>query len=158
MHAKKPFFILLTLSAVCTLFTAGLHAQLLEPTRSLQDASGGTGLLNVLSEPTGMEVQVDGRVIGKTPVFSARFPAGVHMLRIKDSGTDIHLAAGKTFAISWFKGSFIEIPETVKSAAEIAKETQPAPTKPKPDEGPGARQNTANDPFYWPLNPRGPIY
>ena len=158
MHAKKPFFILLALSAVCTLFTAGLNAQLIEPTRSLQDAFDGTGLLNVLSEPPGIEVQVDGRAIGKTPIFSARFPPGVHLLRIKDSGTDIHLAAGKTTAISWFKGSFIEIPETVKPAAQIAKEPQPAPAKPKPDEGPGDQQSTANDPYYWPLNPRGPIY
>jgi hypothetical protein len=158
MHGKKPFFILLALSAVCTLCTAGLHAQLIEPTRSLQDASGGAGILNVLSEPPGIEVQVDGRLIGKTPIFSARFPPGVHVLRIKDSETDIHLAAGKTTAISWFKGSFIEIPETVKPPAEIAKEPQPAPAKSKPDEEPSVQQNTAKDPYYWPLNPRGPIY
>ena len=158
MHGKKSFFILLALSAVCTLFTGTLHAQLIEPTRSLQDASGGAGILNVLSEPPGIEVQVDGRVIGKTPIFLARFTPGVHVLRIKDSETDIHLAAGKTTAISWFKGSFIEIPETVKPPAEIAKEPQSPPAKPKPDEGPGAQQGTSNDPFYWPLNPRGPIY
>lgn len=158
MHGKKPFFILLALSAACTLFTVGLHAQLIEPTRSLQDATDGTGLLNVLSEPPGIEVQVDGRVIGKTPIFAARIPPGVHVLRIKDSETDIHLAAGKTTAISWFKGSFIKIPETVKPAAEIAKESQPPPAKPKPDEGIGVPQSTAKDPYYWPLNPRGPIY
>jgi hypothetical protein len=158
MHEKQPFFILLALSAVCTLFTAGLHAQLIEPTRRLQDASGGAGILNVLSEPPGIEVQVDGRLIGKTPIFSARFPSGVHVLRIKDSETDIHIVAGKTTAISWFKGSFIEIPETVKPAAEIAREPQPAPAEPKPGEGPGAQQGTSKDPFYWPLNPRGPIY
>lgn len=158
MHRKKQLFILLALSAVCTLCTAGLHAQLIEPTRSLQDASGGAGILNVLSEPPGIEVQVDGRLIGKTPVFSARFPPGVHVLRIKDSETEIHLAAGKTFAISWFKGSFIEIPETVKPAAEIAKEPQLSPAKPKLDKGSGVQQRTAKDPYYWPLNPRGPIY
>ena len=158
MHGKKSFFILLALSAVCTLFTAALHAQLIEPTRSLQDASDGTGRLNVLSEPPGIEVRLDSRLIGKTPIFSARFPPGVHVLRIKDSETGIHLVAGKTTAISWFKGSFIKIPETVKPPAEIAKEPQPAPAKPKPDEGPGVQQSTAKDPYYWPLNPRGPIY
>jgi hypothetical protein len=158
MQGKKPFFTLLALSAVCALFTAGLHAQLVAPTRSLKDASDGTGLLNVLSEPPGIEVKVDGNVIGKTPVFSARFPPGIHVLRIKDSETDIHLVAGKTFAISWFKGSFIEIPATVKPPAEIAKKPQPAPTRPKPDEGPGAQPGTSKDPYYWALNPRGPIY
>lgn len=158
MLGKKPFFILLALCAVCALFSSGLQAQLIEPTRSLKDAYDGTGLLNVLSEPPGIEVRVDGKVIGQTPIFSARFPAGVHALRIRDSETDIQLVAGKTFAISWFKGAFIEIPATVKPPAEIAKEPQPSPAKPKPDEGPGAQQNTANDPYYWPLNPRGPIY
>ena len=158
MHGKTPFFILLALSAVCTLFAAGLHAQLIEPTRNLQHASDGTGLLNVLSEPPGIEVQVDGRLIGKTPIFSAKFPPGVHVLRIKDSETDIHLAAGKTTAISWFKGSFIEIPETAKPTAETPKGPQPPLSKPKPDEGQGARQDTVKDPYYWPLNPRGPIY
>jgi hypothetical protein len=158
MHAKKPFFILLALSAVCTFFTAGLHAQFIEPTRSLQGAPEDTGLLNVLSEPPGMEVRLDGKVIGKTPIFAARFPSGVHALLIKDSETDIRLVAGKTTAISWFKGSFIKIPETVKPHTEIAKEPQSAPAKPNPDERTGAQPGIKNDPYYWPLNPRGPIY
>jgi len=158
MHAKKPFFILLALSAVCALFSAGLQAQLIGPTRSLEGAPDEAGLLNVLSEPPGIEVQVDGRLIGKTPIFSARFPAGLHVLRIKDSETDIHLVAAKTVAVSWFKGSFIAIPETVKAPAEIAKEPQPAPTRPNPEKRPGDQPGATNDPFYWPLNPRGPIY
>jgi hypothetical protein len=159
MHGKKPFLALLTLNIMCTLFTAGLHAQLIGPTRSLQGASKDTGLLSVLSEPPGMEARLDGKVIGKTPIFSARVPAGVHALRIQDSMTDIHLEAGKTFTISWFKGSFIVVPATPKPPAETAQETpQPAAT-PKSAEGPGApRQNTEQDPYYWPLNPRGPIY
>jgi PEGA domain len=158
MHGKKPFLILLSLIAACTLFAAGLNAQLIEPTRSLEGASDGTGLLNVLSEPPGMDVQLDGKVIGKTPIFSARFPAGPHVLRIKDSETGILMVAGKTFAISWFKGSFIEIPDTAGPPAEIAQEPQPPPTKPVPEEPPAAQPGVTNDPYYWPLNPRGPIY
>lgn len=157
MHGTKPFLIFLLLGTACTLFTAGLQAQLIEPTHSLRDASDGTGLLNVLSEPPGVEVRVDGNVIGSTPVFSARFPAGVHVLRIQDSETDIRLVDGKTFAISWFKGSFIELPSP-KPPAESAAEPQPPPAKPTPDEGPDSQQGASKDPFYWPLNPRGPIY
>lgn len=158
MRAKKPFSSILVLSAMCAVFAAGLQAQLIEPSRSLEGASDGAGLLSVVSEPPGLDVQLDGAVIGKTPIFSTRFPPGLHVLRVRDSETEIHLAARKTFAISWFKGSFIKIPETVKPAAEIAKEPQPAPAKPKPDEGPGVQQGAAKDPYYWPLNPRGPIY
>jgi hypothetical protein len=158
MQRKKPFFILLALSAVCALFNTGLQAQLIEPTRSLYGASDGAGILNVLSEPPEMEVRLDGNVIGKTPVYSARFPSGSHLLRIQDSETAIHLEAGKTTSISWFKGSFIEIPETAKLPTETGKDLQPSLSKPKPDEGQGDRQDTAKDPFYWPLNPRGPIH
>jgi hypothetical protein len=158
MHAKKPFFTLLALSAVCALFTAGLHAQLIEPTRSLKDVSDGTGLLNVLSEPPGKDVQLDGKVIGKTPLFSARLPTGVHVLRIGDSETEIRIAAGKTFAVSWFKGAFIEIPETAKPPAETAQAPPQPGAAPRPEEPPAAQPGAANDPYYWPLNPRGPIY
>lgn len=158
MKGKTILFLLLALSGWCAPLTADLQAQLIEPTRSLQDAAEAGGLLNVLSEPPGAEVQVDGRLIGKTPVFSARFPPGAHVLRIRDTETEIHLAAGKTTAISWFKGAFIEIPATAKPSRELPKQPQPAPAKPKPDEGTGVQPGTPNDPFYWPLNPRGPIY
>jgi len=158
MQGKKPFFILLALTAVYALFTAGLHAQLIEPTRSLQGAPDGPGLLNVLSEPPGLDVQLDGSLIGKTPIFSARFPPGLHVLRIRDSETDIHLVTGKTFAISWFKGFFIEIPEKAKPPAETAPEPPKAATTPRPEEHPAVHPGVTNDPYYWPLNPRGPIY
>jgi len=158
MRANKPFLILLALGAVCALFSAGPHAQLIEPTRSLEGAPDGTGLLSVLSEPPGMDVQLDGKVIGKTPIFSARFPPGVHVLRVGGSETEIQIAAGKTFAISWFKGAFIEIPETAKPPAETAQGLPQPGAAPRPEEPPAAQPGTANDPYYWPLNPRGPIY
>jgi len=158
MRANKPFLILLALGAVCALFSAGPHAQLIEPTRSLEGTPDGTGLLNVLSEPPGMDVQLDGSVIGKTPIFSARFPPGVHVLRVGGSETEIQIAAGKTFAISWFKGAFIEIPETAKPPAETAQAPPKPAAAPQPEERPTAQPGAANDPYYWPLNPRGPIY
>ena len=146
------------LSVCCSFFTVGVHAQLIEPTRSLQGAAEEKGLLKVLSEPPGLEVHVDGRLLGETPIFSARLPSGAHVLRIQDAEIDICLASGRTTAISWFKGRFIEIPEKAKSPPEIAAEPQPLRPKPKADEGPGVRHGAANDPYYWPLNPRGPIY
>jgi hypothetical protein len=158
MRDKKSCFLLPALSVWCVLFAAGLQAQLIEPTRSLQGEPEETGLLSVLSEPPGMEVRLDGNVIGRTPIFSARFPPGAHVLRIRDSETDIRLAAGRTFAVSWFKGSFIEIPETAKPAAETAQEPPKPAAAPKPEEPPAAQPGAANDPYYWPLNPRGPIY
>ena len=158
MHRKKSYWVLFVLSAWYSYFTVGGQAQLIEPTRSLQGAAEEKGLLKVLSEPPGMEVHVDGRLIGETPIFSARLRSGAHVLRIQDAEIDICLASGKTTTISWFKGRFIEIPEMAKSPPEMAKEPQPPPAKPKPDEEPGVRREPAIDPYYWPLNPRGPIY
>jgi hypothetical protein len=158
MHRIKPFFALLALSAACTLFSAGLHAQLIEPTRSLEGVQDGEGILNVLSEPPGLDVQLDGQLIGKTPIFTVKLPAGGHTLRIRDAVTEIQIAAGKKVSMSWFKGAFIEVPETAKSSGETIKEAQRQPSKPETEEGRGTRQDTVKDPYYWPLNPRGPIY
>jgi hypothetical protein len=158
MHGKKSFWLLCVLSACCSFFTADGHAQLIEPTRSLQSAAEGKGLRKVLSEPPGLEVHVDRRHIGETPIFSARLPAGARVLRIQDAEIDISLASGRTTAISWFKGRFIQVPEKVEPLPEMAHEPRPPPAKPKTDEVPGVRQGAASDPYYWPLNPRGPIY
>jgi len=158
MVEKKGFPTLLALIIGCSIFSASLHAQLIEPTRSLEGASDGTAFLNVVSEPPDLEVQLDGKVIGRTPVFSVSFPPGAHVLRIRDSETDVRLETGKTISISWFKGSFIKIPEPAAPSAEIVKEPQTPLPKPKPDEGQDAPQGAAKDPYYWPLNPRGPIY
>jgi hypothetical protein len=80
-------------------------------------------------------------------------------LRISESETDIHIAAGKTSAISWFKGTFIEIPPPKSPPATDIPEKGSEPTaKPKPEEKPGVKNDTPKDPFYWPLNPQGPIY
>jgi hypothetical protein len=135
-----------------------LQAELIEPTRTLERPREAAGMLTVTSEPPGLEAVVDGQIIGQTPVFAVRFPAGIHVLRIQNAEADIYIAPGKTTAVSWFKGSFIKIPETAKLPTESAKEPQPPLSKPKPDEGQGDRQDTAKDPYYWPLNPRGPIY
>jgi hypothetical protein len=154
---KKTFVASLAAGLLSAIFAAGLNAQLIEPTRTLDHATEAKGLLNVLSEPPGMEVQVGGQVIGKTPIFSAGLPAGVHVMRIGDAETDVHIVAGEATSISWFKGSFIEIPRKPETDREVPGEpAAPAPAS-RPDEKPDARKEIPKDPYYWPLNPRGPI-
>jgi hypothetical protein len=158
VHRKRIFIPFLAAGALSVLLAAGADAQLIEPTRTLEQPHEGLGLLNVLSEPPGMEVQVGGQVIGKTPIFSARLPAGVHVMRIEDAETDVHILAGEATSISWFKGSFIEIPRKPETDREVPGEpAAPAPS-PRPDEKPDVRKEIPKDPYYWPLNPRGPIY
>lgn len=154
---KKALFVVAPLVLFCSPLAAGQHGQLIEPTRSLDRPTEGTGLLSVLSEPPGMEVQVAGRVIGKTPIFSVRFPAGIYLLRLKDSQTDIHIVAGTTTAISWFKGHFVEIPRKPEPSREFIEEPPRSAREPQPEQKPDVQKGVTRDPYYWPLNPRGPI-
>jgi hypothetical protein len=158
MLGKKSFLILLCLLTASLLSTRALHAQLIEATRSLEGTQEGEGSLNVLSEPPGLEVQLDGQVIGKTPVFSIKVLAGAHVLRIRDFETEIQIAVGKKVSMSWFKGTFIQIPEKAEPSAETPREALPQPASPRADEDRDTRQDAKKDPYYWPLNPRGPIY
>lgn len=130
-------------------------AQPIEPTRTLRDGSEEIGAFSVYSEPAGVEVRIDGQVIGKTPVHAYRLPAGSHLLRIQESEREIHISPNAQESISWFKGTFIRIPE--RKRAEPAPVPSPVP-KSQPVQPQSEPAPAANDPFYWPLNPRGPIY
>lgn len=82
-------------------------SDLIEPTRTLQAAPAATGDLAILSEPPGLDVALDGTLIGKTPVFLDNVKSGAHTLRVKNSETAIHLEPGATLQVSLFKGEFI---------------------------------------------------
>jgi hypothetical protein len=159
MNWKKPFFILLLLWACCIPYAPSLSAQLIEPTRGLREEAEESSVLRVLSEPPGMVVRVDDKIIGETPIFSAKMASGAHLLRIGDHEREVHLQAGKTTTMSWFKGSFIDIPEPDKSTIEIVKGPHLIEKMPKREEVPADAEKTyKGDPYYWPMNPRGPIY
>ena len=64
----------------------------------------------------------------------------------------------KATSLSWFKGAFIQIPEKAMAAGEPTKESKKKETKPIQTENDGGKESNPNDPFYWPLNPRVPIY
>jgi hypothetical protein len=135
-----------------------LHSGLIEPTRTLETAQDDLGMLNVFSEPPALEIWLDGKVIGKTPLVSVELSSGTHVLRIEGSEAKILISPRKATSLSWFKGSFIQIPEKAKAAGELTTESKKKETKPRQTESAAGKESTPNDPFYWPLNPRGPIY
>jgi hypothetical protein len=133
-----------------------LASDLIEPTRTLSNPAQSAGALSVFSEPPDLEVIMDGAHIGKTPVVVQSAALGMHVVRVKDSETQIYVEPGKSTKIAWFKGSFIKIPaeankfrqpqiEEKKEAPRLKMSGQPVEKMEKPD------------PFYWPLNPGGPI-
>ena len=134
-----------------------LYAGLIEPTRTLESAPDDLGTLNVFSEPPALEIRLDGKVIGKTPLVSLELSSGMHALSIAGSETKIFISARKATSLSWFKGFFIEIPEKTKAAGETTTESTKKGAKPSQPESAAGKATAPNDPYYWPFNPRGPI-
>ena len=157
-----PKLILLVVFLVFLLVvvTFSISGELIEPTRTLDSSEKTSGKISVFSEPPGLYVFLDGVKIGKTPIFSKKVTSGVHILRIKDTKKKITILSGKSLQLSLFKNSLIEIPEKkVEAPTQPKLEEKMAIQKKKPDEP--TKKKTKNepkhDPFYWPLNPTGPI-
>lgn len=131
-------------------------SDLLEPTRTLSGTGASVGKLSVFSEPQGLEVTLDGKKIGKTPVFSQKVAPGVHVLLVKNAETEICVAPAQNLRLSLYKGSFIEIPaETKEVLRQPDLDDVKTPPKPKTDQS--AQKKAEFYPRYWPFNPVGPI-
>ena len=132
-------------------------SDLLEPTRTLSSPAEKVGQLSVFSEPPRLEVSVDGTHIGKTPIVGQKVGPGIHIIRVKDSETEIYVEPGKSAKLSWFKGAFIEIPAEEKDDRKHQGEENKQTSQIKMA-GPSVEKKQKPDPLYWPLNPKGPIY
>jgi eukaryotic-like serine/threonine-protein kinase len=80
-----------------------------EPSRTVKQGA----LTLVILPETGAEVFLNGRLLGKTPLFKKPVPVGTHQLRIKGSdgkrrALSVRIEAGKT---AQFKLSLADIPE-----------------------------------------------
>ena len=110
------------------------------PTRTLQEPGSTWGGLTVFSEPPQLEVYLDGKKVGETPVWLKHVKAGFHKLRVEHSETDIYLEPGGSIQLSLYKGSFITV---AREKREGEKETgvegeRPAEAR-KPVEAPKER-------------------
>jgi hypothetical protein len=72
------------------------------------------GRLTVFSEPPKIEVFLDGKRVGETPLWLTEVKAGWHTLRIEEKETRVYLGAEKALEVGLFKGSFITLPEKKK--------------------------------------------
>jgi hypothetical protein len=106
-----------------------LNAEMIEPTRELNDTVRKLGELNVFSEPPKLDVYLNGALKGKTPARLKKLEPGVYKLRIGDGETEVVVLPGKTQQVSFFKGEFILIPTTDK------KHERQAPAKGKESTG-----------------------
>jgi hypothetical protein len=157
MKVKFNLMLLFLFVCVCLMIQPfSLFAQLIEPSRTLKGQQKPMGRLSVHSEPPKLNVLLDGTNIGNTPVISKEVTPGAHVLRVKDIEKEIIILPGKFLRMSFYKDALIEIPE---KKAEV-------PAQPKSVEKTTSQEKETDDlyrskepyhPFYWPLNPSGPI-
>ncbi len=133
-----------------------LASDLIEPTRTLSSPGKTVGALTVSSEPPGLDVKMDGTVVGETPIELQAVEPGNHVIQVMDSEIEIYVDPGKSIKLSWFKGAFIKIPAEVKeNHKQQIGEKKEGPRKEKPEQ---SAKKMDLEPLYWPLNPKGPIY
>ena len=121
-------------------YSAAWSSELIKPTRTLDSAGEKPGKLSVFSEPPGLEVALEGEIIGNTPVFIDEMKPGSRRLRVKNSETDITVEPGKTLQISLYKDKFVLIPATDKKPPKQSEMAETTPTKPKPPPPPTEEQ------------------
>ncbi len=115
-------------------------SELIKPTRTLDSTGEKLGKLSVFSEPPGLEVTLEGTIIGKTPIFLDELKPGSHRLRVKNSETDITIDPGKALQISLYKDKFILVPATDKKPPKQPETVETNLTKSKPPPPPAEDQ------------------
>jgi len=133
-----------------------LFAELIEPSRTLEDPKKPMGRLSVFSEPPGLDVLLDGINIGKTSVIAKQVTPGTHVLRVKETEKEITTLPEKSLKMSFFKGSLIELPEKKTESLGQSKSEEKSTTSEKQTED-SKKEKKQLDPFYFPTNPSGPI-
>jgi hypothetical protein len=87
----------------------GAGADLIQPTRTLEDENVNPGKLFVFSEPPGLLVTLDGKALGKAPVYLDSVTEGPHKVQVADKDTTIVIAPGEVRRLSFFKGKIIDL-------------------------------------------------
>jgi len=118
--------------AFLLVYSAAWSSELIKPTRALDSSGENPGKLSVFSEPPGLEVALEGEIIGKTPIFLDEVKPGSHRLQVKNSETDITIEPGKTLKISLYKDKFILVPATDNKPPKQPETVETTLTKSKP--------------------------
>ena len=136
---SRPIYVYVAL-AIIFLGAAALSygGELIEPTRTLQDAGERWGKLIVFSEPPESDVLLDGSKVGQTPLWLQRVREGTHKLEIGDFEKEIYVKEGRRLMVGLFKGRFITRMEEEKKegmqASAAKKEPVPTPEEEAPPE------------------------
>lgn len=108
-----------------------LASDLIAPTRTLQGRGEAVAKLTVFSEPPKLEVSLDGKRVGKTPLWLSEVKTGWHTLTIKGKSARVYLGSRKVLEVGLFRGDFIILPGKKKERVKPLRVEQPqAPAPP----------------------------
>ena len=138
-------------------FSSLAGAGLIEPSRGLDDRSSNSGRVWVFSEPPGLSVLINGKNAGLTPIIDLEIGVGEHLVQVQNESTKIFVLSNSSLRLSFFRGQFLMIPEKEMGPTEAASSKHSPPSAPNRVDPNAANPNRTND-FFWPINPRGPIY
>lgn len=126
--------------AFLLVYSPAWSSELIKPTRALDSTGEKLGKLSVFSEPPGLEVRLEGTIVGNTPILLDEVEPGSHRLQVKNSETDISIEPGKTLQISLYKDKFILIPATDKEPPKQTETVETNLSKSKPAPPPAEEQ------------------
>ena len=135
---KKMYKLMAILTGLFTIIVlnfSALQAGLIEPTRSLKATAEDPGQLTVFSEPPGLNIKLDGKSIGQTPMRINMVDPGAHQLQVGESATEVYVKPGQPFHISLFKNKFIQFQVAKKEASGAGKTLTAETPAPQPASG-----------------------
>jgi hypothetical protein len=110
--------------------------ELIEPTRTLQEAGKTWGGLTIFSEPPQLEVYLDGEKVGQTPLWLRKVETGLHTIKIGLSETRVRIEQDKRLKVGLLKDSFVISSEPAKETPKVSQPSeQPAIAPPQAQAG-----------------------
>ena len=112
------FSILLSTLSVCS------GGELIEPTRTLQEAGKTWGGLTIFSEPPQLDVYLDGEKVGQTPLWLRKVETGLHRIKIGPAETSVRIEKDKKLKLGLLKGSFVISSEPAKETPKVSQPSE----------------------------------
>jgi PEGA domain len=98
--------------------------ELIEPSRTLQEAGKTWGGLTIFSEPPQLDVYLDGEKVGQTPLWLRKVETGLHRIKIGPAETSVRIEKDKKIKLGLLKGSFVISSEPAKETPKVSQPSE----------------------------------
>ena len=98
--------------------------ELIEPSRTLQEAGRTWGSLTIFSEPPQLEVYLDREKVGQTPLWLRKVETGLHTIKVAHAETSVRVEKDERIKVGFFKGSFVISSEPTKEKPKVVQQLE----------------------------------